>query len=173
MLIPDKYINSIAERMTIYGEMNKINNETELDLFKGKLVDRFGRIPKQVDELLNGVRIKWLAKQLGMERIIFKNRTLKCYFVESPQSAFYESTVFHGIMNAVQQMGKGLSMKQAGKHLVLTMDGIISMQHAFDRLAQILAVINPVIAPAELMTKTRLPMALRTFFIISGNTSDS
>ena len=146
MLIPDKYINSIAERMSIYGEMNKVNNEVELEVFRAKLIDRFGRIPKQVDELFNGVRIKWLAKQLGMERIIFKNRTLKCFFVESPQSAFYESSVFHGIMGAVQLMGKGLSMKQAGNHLVLTMEGIVSMQHAFDKLAQILAVTQPVSA---------------------------
>lgn len=84
MLIPDAYITNINERMSIYTRLDNVANEEQITQFKTELTDRFGKVPRQVEELFNGIRLRWLAKDMGLERIIFKGRKLRCYFVENP-----------------------------------------------------------------------------------------
>jgi transcription-repair coupling factor (superfamily II helicase) len=138
MLIPDHYIRNISERMSIYTELNNIENEAQLEAFLEKLTDRFGRIPKQVNELFNAIRMKWCAKQLGMERIIFKNRQLKCYFTSNENSSFFKSDIFGKIMNYIQDHQKGSSLKQVNANLVLTFEGITTMSFAYQKLTDLL-----------------------------------
>ncbi|HRH54373.1 MAG TPA: transcription-repair coupling factor, partial [Chitinophagales bacterium] len=95
MLIPDAYITNINERMSIYTRLDNVANEEQITQFKNELTDRFGKVPRQVEELFNGIRLRWLAKDMGLERIIFKSRKLRCYFVENPESVFYDSPLFH------------------------------------------------------------------------------
>lgn len=138
MLIPDHYIRNISERMSIYTELNNVENEAQLEQFLEKLTDRFGRIPKQVNELFNAIRMKWCAKQLGMERIIFKNRQLKCYFTSNENSSFFKSDIFGRIMNYIQDHQKGSSLKQVNANLVLTFEGITTMSFAYQKLTDLL-----------------------------------
>lgn len=138
MLIPDSYISNITERMSIYTEMNNIEDDEQLKAFAEKLKDRFGKIPKELHELFNGVRIKWLARKLGMQRIVFKNRQLKGYFIENQDSIFYKSDAFGKIMKQVQGNSKGVSLKQAGKNLILAFEGVTSMKHALEKLEALL-----------------------------------
>ena len=130
MLIPDEYISSISERMTIYTRLDNISNEEQVTAFKNELADRFGKLPKQVEELFNGIRLRWLAKDLGMERIIFKSRKLRCYFVENSASVFYDSPLFQNIMQAIAQKRSPGTIKQTDKHLILVFEQVQSMQHA-------------------------------------------
>ena len=138
MLIPDNYINSVSERMSIYTELNNIDNESQLAQFSEKLVDRFGKIPTQVLELFNAIRIKWLAKKLGMERIVFKKKQMKCYFTENEHAVFFQSDVFGQIMKYIQENPQGASLKQSGTNLILILEGISSMRHAYSKLEELL-----------------------------------
>jgi transcription-repair coupling factor (superfamily II helicase) len=138
MLIPDNYINNISERMSVYTELNNIDNEEQLMLFSEKMVDRFGKIPSQVQELFNAIRIKWLAKKLGMERIVFKKRQMKCFFTENEQSVFFQSEVFGNIMKYIQENPQGASLKQTGTNLILSIEGVSSMRHAYIKLEDLL-----------------------------------
>ncbi|MBK9505436.1 MAG: transcription-repair coupling factor [Chitinophagales bacterium] len=130
MLIPDAYITNINERMSIYTRLDNVANEVQITQFKNELTDRFGKVPRQVEELFNGIRLRWLAKDMGLERIIFKSRKLRCYFVENPESVFYDSPLFHNIMQLIAQKKTTGIIKQTDKHLILIFEQVQSMSHA-------------------------------------------
>ncbi|MEI2673442.1 MAG: hypothetical protein V9F05_05300 [Chitinophagaceae bacterium] len=83
-----------------------------------------------MEELFNGIRLRWLAKDMGLERIIFKSRKLRCYFVENPKSVFYDSPLFHNIMQLIAQKKTTGIIKQTDKHLILIFEQVQSMSHA-------------------------------------------
>ncbi|MBW4964559.1 hypothetical protein KZZ06_21435, partial [Sulfitobacter sp. CW3] len=70
LLFPDDYINNISERLNLYTELNSISEEKELEAYEKRLLDRFGELPQQAEDLLNSVRVKWIATQVGIEKLI-------------------------------------------------------------------------------------------------------
>ena len=81
MLIPNEFVSNTTERMLLYRELNDIKDEAGLKKFEEQLHDRFGPVPEPVYELFEAMRLKWMATKLGMEQIILKGRTMRCYFV--------------------------------------------------------------------------------------------
>lgn len=132
MLIPDEYVQNIQERLRLYTELDGIETETELQKFEEALRDRFGRVPSQVLELFEGLRLRWTCKKLGFERIILKNDKLRCYFVENPQSLFYESDTFQKILQFISTEGEplGLSFKKSHRYFMMIKDGVKSLRAA-------------------------------------------
>lgn len=132
MLIPERYVNSIQERLNLYTELDRLETEDQVDAFSSNLRDRFGRMPAEVKELFEGLRLRWICKRLGFDRVILKNEKLRCYFVENPQSPFYESPMFHKVLAFVGSKGKehGLSFKQSHQHFILVKDGVGSLKAA-------------------------------------------
>jgi len=130
MLIPDEYINIIQERLLIYNEMGGIKNDEELSVLKKKLKDKFGPIPFQIEELFNGIRLRWICKEMGIERLSLKNRKLRCYFVSNPQSSFYETAFFNNLLQYITSNGaaEGLSLKQSNKYLIMVKDGVNNLK---------------------------------------------
>ena len=98
MRIPDYYVNNIAERLSLYSELDRLSTEAEIEHFEQKIEDRFGKAPWQVKELFNGIRVRRLCKELGFERLILRKGVLRCYFVTNPQSPYYDSAMFQRIM---------------------------------------------------------------------------
>lgn len=132
MLIPDEYVSSIQERLNLYTELDSLDTEEELSAFGDKLRDRFGRLPEQVQELFDGLRLRWVCRRLGFEHVVLKNNKLRCYFVENPQSPFYESQQFKDMLTFVQQKGAkhGLSFKKSTRHFILVKDGVRTLAAA-------------------------------------------
>ncbi|MEN0005813.1 MAG: TRCF domain-containing protein, partial [Bacteroidota bacterium] len=132
MLIPDEYISVIQERLSLYTELDRIEKEENLQAFEAKLRDRFGPVPDQVIELFEGLRLRWTCKRLGFERVILKNNKLRCYFVENPQSLFYDSPVFQKILQFVTVQGHkyGLSFKKTPRHFIMIKEGVSSLRQA-------------------------------------------
>ena len=130
MLIPDAYINIIQERLNLYNEMGKISDEEELKAFRNKMKDKFGPIPFQVDELFNGIRLRWICKELGIERLSLKSRKMRCYFVGNAKSSFYESPLFDKLMKHISTKGPeiGLTLKQSTKYLIMIKDGVNNLK---------------------------------------------
>jgi transcription-repair coupling factor (superfamily II helicase) len=137
MLIPDEYVRNSSERMILYKDLNEIKNEEELEQFESKLNDRFGKVPRQIYELFNGVRLKWIATRLGMEQLIIKNKHIRCYFISNQQSSFYSSEAFARIMQYVQQHKQGIYLRETEKFLVLHIEGITSMKMATHKLKEV------------------------------------
>ena len=99
VLFPEFYISNISERIRLYRELDNISEEADLKDFADKLIDRFGQIPVQTQELLNTVRLRWKAVKLGIEKMIIKNKKMICYFLSDPDSSYYQSAVFGKVCN--------------------------------------------------------------------------
>lgn len=127
MLIPPEYVQNTEERLRLYTELDAIETEEKLQTFARKLEDRFGKLPRQINELFDGLRIRWIAKKIGFERIILKNGKLRCYFLENPKSPYYESPYFPKVMAHIQSSKKKCTLKQSGNSLILVYDNIKTM----------------------------------------------
>ena len=142
LLFPDYYINNITERLNLYTQLNNIKTEEELQTFELDLIDRFGKLPVQVLDLLNSVRIKWIASKVGFEKVIMKHGKLVGYFISDQQSNFYQSQWFTKVLHFVQQNPKICKMKESrtrnGLRLLLTFEDIKTIEKAFSRLEQII-----------------------------------
>jgi len=141
ILFPDDYINVITERLNLYNQLSELKTEDELQNFELQLIDRFGEIPTQVVDLLDSVRIKWIAKHLGIERLILKRKRMVGYFVSNQQSSFYQTPIFSKILQFVQQNGTICTMKEKetknGLRLLLTFIKIDSVKKALETLQKI------------------------------------
>ncbi len=127
MLIPLEYVQNTEERLRLYTELDAIENEENLQKFAKKIEDRFGKLPKQINELFDGLRIRWIAKKIGFERIILKNGKLRCYFLDNPKSPYYKSPYFPKVMEHIQNSKKKCNLKQSGNSLILVYDNIKTM----------------------------------------------
>jgi transcription-repair coupling factor (superfamily II helicase) len=141
ILFPDNYINSITERLSLYSKLSNLETEEELQIFETEIIDRFGKIPKQVEDLLNSVRIKWIAKGLGLEKVILKQKRMMGYFVANQQSEFYHTEAFSKMLKYVQQNGKSCVMKEKetknGLRLLITFIKIDTVKIALEILQKI------------------------------------
>ncbi len=148
MLIPDHYVNAINERLSLYTRLDNVADEEELGAFRRAMRDRFGPIPEQVEELFNGVRLRWLAVSLGFERILFKQGMLRCYFVENQESAYYASPLFGNLIRYVQSHPRECRMKEARGRLQLQFPDVRTMHQAFDILQGMAAALGVEVAVA-------------------------
>ncbi|WP_026775805.1 transcription-repair coupling factor [Polaribacter sp. Hel_I_88] len=141
ILFPDDYVNSITERLALYTKLGNLEKETELQTFETEIIDRFGEIPTQVEDLLDSVRIKWLAKELGLEKIILKQKRMIGYFVSNQQSDFYQTEAFSRMLKYVQQNSKSCVMKEKetknGLRLLITFIRIDSVKTALGVLQKV------------------------------------
>ena len=127
ILIPDSYVESITERLSLYTRLDNSGNEEELKNFEYELQDRFGPVPRQVVDLFDTVRCRRLAVELGFERLLLKDETLKCYFISNPVSPYFESRVFHSILDYIQKGTNKAKLKQTGKLFMLVVDNVGTM----------------------------------------------
>jgi transcription-repair coupling factor (superfamily II helicase) len=128
ILIPDEYVESITERLSLYTRLDNCEKEEELQAFHAEMIDRFGPMPKQVEDLFTTVRCRWLAVDLGFEKMSLKDDTLRCYFINKNDSPYFESPVFHGIIQYLQTGVKNARLKQVAKNFLLVADDIKTMQ---------------------------------------------
>ncbi|WP_029037577.1 transcription-repair coupling factor [Salinimicrobium xinjiangense] len=134
LLFPDDYINNISERLNLYTQLNNLKTEEELQKFEAELVDRFGELPAEAEDLLNSVRIKWIASKIGLEKIVMKQGKLIGYFIADQQSRFYQSKAFTRVLQYVQTHPHSCTMKEkktrSGLRLLLTFEKVISVDKA-------------------------------------------
>lgn len=134
LLFPDDYINNISERLNLYTKLNELKTENELQQFEAELVDRFGELPTQATDLLNSVRIKWIAAHLGLEKIIMKKRQICRLFHCRSKFQILPDKNFTKILQYVQTHSHTCKMKEKqtrnGLRLLLTFEKITSVERA-------------------------------------------
>lgn len=128
ILIPDSYVESITERLSLYTRLDSCANEADLIEFHTEMLDRFGPIPSSVEDLFTTVRCRWLAVEMGFEKITLKNDTLRCYFINRPDSPYFESNLFKKLLAYLQIGTNKARLKQAGKMFLLVVDQIKGME---------------------------------------------
>jgi len=137
ILFPDDYIANISERMQLYRDLDNLETEEALTQFAKNLEDRFGKLPYQTQELIDVVRVRWVARSLGIEKIVLKNSILMVYFVANPQSPFYQSAVFGKILHWLQQNPKKAAMKEAKSRLIMSFQNVKSISDLAQRLSEV------------------------------------
>jgi len=143
LLFPDDYVNNITERLNLYTKLNNLKTEKELQKFESEIIDRFGELPIQVEDLLNTVRIKWIATKIGFEKIIMKQDKLIGYFISDQKSGFYQSESFTKVLQFVQMHPNVCKMKEKqtrkGLRLLLTFEQINTIEKVLKAIQPILA----------------------------------
>ena len=136
LLFPETYIENISERMSLYRELDNLKNETELEKFKINLIDRFGQIPDETIQLINVVKLRWLAIKLGFEKIVLKKSKMIAYFISDQDSVFYQSSRFTSILNYIGRKGKKWRIKEGNK-LSVVVENIDSVEDAINTMSEI------------------------------------
>lgn len=137
VLIPDEYVTSVSERYNLYNEIAKLEGESQLEAFRQSLRDRFGPIPPQVGELLNTLRLQWLGKEIGFEKISFKNGVLRGYFATNP--GYFESDRFGRVLEFVQQNPTICNLKEVKGSLRIAFEHVPNIGHVLGILADMAA----------------------------------
>ncbi|HOO82996.1 MAG TPA: transcription-repair coupling factor [Prolixibacteraceae bacterium] len=138
MRFPESYINSTSERMSLYRELDNIEDEENLQKFANSLTDRFGPVPEQANELIAVVRLRWIAIQLGIERIVMKAGKMNCYFIADQNSPFFQSNSFTSILNWVQNNHKKCKITEHKNKLSLSFERVTKVEKAITLLSEIL-----------------------------------
>lgn len=134
VLLPEDYVENIAERVKIYRKLDNVKDENGLEEISKHLEDRFGRIPKPTKELFNIVRIRWIAIKLGIERISMKSGKMLCFFPSDDSSPFYQSDIFGRILNYLQFHQRNTQMKQVGGKACMVINSIDNTEKALNFL---------------------------------------
>ena len=112
ILIPDSYISSMTERLNLYKELDSIDNETDLGKFRIRLNDRFGQVPVQTEDLLHTIRLRWLARKIGFEKLVLRNQRLTAFFINDPESDYFLSLQFTAILEFIKKNPSYCRMKE-------------------------------------------------------------
>jgi transcription-repair coupling factor (superfamily II helicase) len=131
ILIPDRYVENTAERLSLYSRLDNCRDEEDLKSFHQEMEDRFGPIPQSVEDLFTTVRCRKMAVEIGFERMVLKDDTLRCYFVNNPDSPYFESPVFNALLHYVQTRTNKARLKQTGKNFMLIVDDIRTMEDLY------------------------------------------
>jgi transcription-repair coupling factor (superfamily II helicase) len=134
ILIPDEYVESITERLSLYSRLDNCETEKDLEDFHNEMIDRFGPIPAQVEDLFTTVRCRKVAVELGFEKMLLKDETLKGFFVSNPESPYFQSETFSGILRFIQTQTTKARLKQVGKNGILIVEKIKSMSELWEFL---------------------------------------
>ena len=97
---PSTYIENIAERISLYRELDSLTNEDALLEYQKRLIDRFGQLPEEAEQLLNVVRLRWLCCKLGIEKVILKQERLSLYFTTKSEK-YWQSDTFGKIIEFI------------------------------------------------------------------------
>jgi transcription-repair coupling factor (superfamily II helicase) len=131
ILIPDEYVESITERLSLYQRLDNSENDEELAEMKSELADRFGPIPPQVEDLFVTVKSRKLAVDLGFEKMSLKNNVLRCHFINRPDSPYFESNLFNRVIQYLQAGTNKGRLKQTGRLFLLVVEPVNSMEEVY------------------------------------------
>jgi transcription-repair coupling factor (superfamily II helicase) len=137
IMLPDNYVESVGERLSLYTRLDQSEDDAALEAMKIELIDRFGPMPKQVASLFTTIQSRRLAIGLGFEKMTLKEETLRCFFINRPDSPYYESAIFKGLLSYTQTAMNNAHFKQVGKTFILIIKDIKSMEHCFATLTKI------------------------------------
>ena len=137
MYFPETYVPGSAERMFLYRELDNISDDDQLDAYRKRLEDRFGKMPKEGEQLLLVVPLRRIGKKLGCEKIILKQGCMQMQFVSNPESAYYKSQAFGRALNYISSHTRRCNLKEARGHRFMIVTGITSVGDALEVLKEI------------------------------------
>src|SRR5690606_17539232 len=132
VLIPDEYVTNISERYNLYNDIAKLKDEQELQAFEQQLTVRFGPIPAPEYELFNTLRLQWLGKEVGFEKIIFKKDTLIGFFVSNSEADYVQCAEVEKVLASVQVHGSISNFVEVQGQLRLSINNVDVIKYAIE-----------------------------------------
>jgi transcription-repair coupling factor (superfamily II helicase) len=139
ILIPDEYVSSISERIALYKELDDINTEEGMETFTQHLVDRFGEIPKPTISLIETMRLRWLAREIGFEKLVLKSGKMIGYFISKENSPFYQSEKFSFVLEFIKNNPNTGKMYEKENSLRMSFDHVTELKRAIHLLTSLKA----------------------------------
>ncbi len=139
LLIPDAYVQSITERLALYKELEDAKTDEDLQFFVMSLKDRFGDLPQQVVNLVETVRLRWVAKEIGFEKLVLKSSKMIGYFVAYQASGYYQSPAFTRVLQYVQTNPRSGKMYEKNDGLRFSFVEVSDITQALELLSPIIA----------------------------------
>lgn len=136
LIIPERYVNNISERLALYTELDKLDTDEQLQKFISSIVDRFGPVPEEFKELIATVRLRWMAEKIGFIKVSLKNGTIRCY-ANAQNDSFFAAPSFQNILKYVQEHPKKSRLKELKDQLMFIVDEIINIKEAISILQQL------------------------------------
>lgn len=137
LLIPDNYVNQVAERLMLYQELDNTKDEEQLQAFKEGLADRFGEVPDVVNELIRSIELRWMAKEIGFEKLVIKSNKMIGYFVSKQDSPYYQSSKFTKVLAFIQTNPPDVKMNERNNKLRLIYANVSGVSDAIQHLKRI------------------------------------
>ncbi|CCH56609.1 transcription-repair coupling factor [Fibrisoma limi BUZ 3] len=134
VLIPEKYVSNISERLALYTRLDSIQNNEELQAFRQEVQDRFGPMPEEVENLIKMVNVRWKAERLYLEKLTLKNNILKGYFVSNGNDAFFTSDQFGKVIDYIKRNPSKCSLKESKNRPVFTHNDVTTVDQLNDVL---------------------------------------
>ena len=120
LMFPPTYIPNDSERISLYRELDKMEEERDILAFTERLKDRFGKIPKEGKELIRIVRLRRMAKKLGMEKLVLKKGQMSIFLINNPDSPYYQSEAFDKLLAFIQKHPRECNLRdQNGKRSIV------------------------------------------------------
>jgi transcription-repair coupling factor (superfamily II helicase) len=126
LMIPDHYVSDIPERISLYRELDDLDKAADLAEFKERLEDRFGPLPQETEDLIETIRLRWLAEFLGMEKIMLKGGKMIAAFISDEESPFFQGPTFARILNYLKHHARDAKMYQRNNALRMSIENITS-----------------------------------------------
>jgi transcription-repair coupling factor (superfamily II helicase) len=136
MYFPDQYVPSDSERMLLYRELDNLSGDDELERYRSRMLDRFGPLPKQAEELLQVVPLRRLGKQFGIEKIVLKQGRMALFFVSNADSPFYQSPAFDRILDYVGQHPRRCQLREQNGRRSLVITDMLTVRDAVTLLSE-------------------------------------
>ena len=137
MYFPDSYVPGSSERMLLYRELDSIEDDNELAAYRQRLIDRFGPIPHEGEELMNVVALRRVGKRLGCEKLMLKQGRMILQFVSNPMSAYYKSKAFDSVLNYIAQHARRCDLKEVKGRRMLHVSNVSSVEEGVKILREI------------------------------------
>ena len=137
MYFPDNYVPGSSERMLLYRELDNIGDDRELDAYRQRLIDRFGPIPHEGEELLQVVPLRRLGKRLGCEKLILKQGRMQMQFVSNPDSPYYRSAAFDKVLQYIGSHLRSCNLKEINGKRSMVVNDIATVGEAVKVLRSI------------------------------------
>lgn len=140
ILIPHNYVESTAERLSLYSKLDNIEEKDKLDEFRRSLEDRFGPAPEPVQELIESVQLRWRGVNLGFEKITLKGDKLKCYLQVTDNDEYFQSETFGLVLQYVKEHASICKMREYKSKLIISIEGVSRVSTAIEHLDRMLMV---------------------------------
>ena len=138
LLLPSSYVKGSSERMLLYRELDNLSTDKDVEDFKAKLLDRFGPIPQETEELLRVVPLRRLAARLGIERIFLKSGRMTLFLVSNPESSYYKGAMFGKLIDYMMKYTRRCELKERSDHRrSMQVKDVESVEHALYVLKEI------------------------------------